>query len=125
MKKVCIIVPLIAALLNLNTNINCEAFEIVRLTEKEKEDVANNKVCQICSKVFAQKSNHDRHITKWHRPDSNAFDGCVEPIEDDKIPSMVFPADIVVPEVVDAIPIATPEEDDRRSTAKSTVNKSR
>ena len=81
MKKVCNIVSPMVALLNLNTNKNYEAFEIVRLSEKEKEDVANNKVCHICSKVFAQKSNHDRHITKCHRPDSNAFDGCVEPIE--------------------------------------------
>ena len=63
------------------------------------------------SHLFAQKSNYDRHITKWHRPDSNAFDECIEPIEDEKIRSMVFPADLLVPEVVDAIPTAIPEED--------------
>ena len=49
------------ALLNLNTNKNCEAFEIMQLIEKEKEDVVNNKVWQIIRKVFAQKFNHDRH----------------------------------------------------------------
>ena len=63
-EKVSTIVPQMVALLNLNTNKYCEAFEIVRLTEKEKEDVANNKVCQICSKVLAKKPNHDRHIAK-------------------------------------------------------------
>ena len=113
MKKVCTIVPWMVALLNLNTNKNCEAFEIEWLTEKEKEDVANNKVHQICSKVFAQKSNHDRHITKWHCPDSNAFDECIEPIADEHILSMVFPADPVAPEVVDAIPTSIPEEDNK------------
>ena len=42
--------------------------------------------------------------TLQNGPDFNAFDKCIEPIEDKKIPSMVFPADPVVPEVVDAIP---------------------
>ena len=94
----------------LNENKNWEAFEIVQLTEKEKEDIANNKVCQICPKVFAQKSNHNRHIAKWHRPDSNAFDKCVEPTEDISF-CFLFPANPVVTEVVDAIPTRIPEKD--------------
>ena len=46
-EKVCTIIPWMVALLNLHINKNCEALEVVRLTEKEKEDIVNNKVCHI------------------------------------------------------------------------------
>ena len=49
--------------------------------------------------------------TQWHCPDSNPFGGCDEPIEDEKILSMVFPADPIVPVVVDDIPTTIPDED--------------
>ena len=79
---------------------------------KRKEDVANNKVCQIHFKVFVRKFKHSRHITRWYRPDFNAFEECTEPIEDEKITSMVFPPDSVLSEVVDAIAIVISEEDE-------------
>ena len=80
--------------------------------KKKRKIVANKKVCPICSKVFAQKSNCDRHIIKCHRRSSNAFDESIETFEDETIPSMVFPADPFVTEVVDAIPTAIPEDEE-------------
>ena len=32
----------------------------------KRNTVANNKICPVCSKVFAQKSNCDRHVTIVH-----------------------------------------------------------
>ena len=81
--------------------------------KKKRKFVANNKMCPICSKVISQNSNRDRQITECHRPYSNAFNECIEPIEDETIQSMVFPVDLVVPEVVDAIPTAIPEKDNK------------
>ena len=70
----------------------------------QKQGVPNY-LQSICTKIQPWQ-------TQWHRPDSNTFDGYVEPIEDEKIPSMVFPADPIVPVVVDNIPTTILEEDD-------------
>ena len=43
----------------------------------KRNTVANNKICPVCSKVFAQKSNCDRHVTIIHSQvlaDDIAFD---------------------------------------------------
>ena len=36
---------------------------------KKRKSVANNKICSFCSKVFAQKSNRDRHVEAVHHND--------------------------------------------------------
>ena len=35
----------------------------------KKNTVANNEICPVCSKAFAQKSNHNRHVKIVHHQD--------------------------------------------------------
>ena len=81
----------------------------MRLNEKELLPVTR---CVQFVPKYLHKNPTDRHITKCNPPNSNAFDECVEPVEDQTTLSMVFPDDPVVPEVVVAIPTAIPGEDD-------------
>ena len=39
-----------------------------------KKSVAQNKICDICGKEFAQKSNRDRHVTDFHSTNVAKFD---------------------------------------------------
>ena len=67
---------------------------------KKRKSIANNKIFPFCSKVFAQKSNRDRHVEAVHRNDlssseedsggekqlNNPEDSLIDP----SLPSMIF-----------------------------------
>ena len=73
----------------------------------KRNSVANNKVCPVCSKVFAWKSNHDRHVNNVHSQDLgdniafNEFDNQHDKQEQNQtMPSMVTSIE-TVPSKVD------------------------
>ena len=89
----------------------------------KRNTVANNKVCPISSKVFAQKSNRDRHVNIVHSQDLgddialDEFDNQHDEQEKNQtMPSMVTSIETVPSEVPQGLPtkVSTnhPEEED-------------
>ena len=88
--------------------------------------VANNKVCPICSKVFAQKSNRDRHVKNFHSQQDSAdgIDNVSDEFDNDdneqeqqnqSLPSMVFSTETIQPKVLQSLPTmndTNPEEEE-------------
>ena len=83
--------------------------------KKKRNTVANNKVCPVCSNVFAQKSNRDRHVKNFHQDseDDIVIDNQLdEDTQNETIPSMVLAIDTVPPEVSRSLPPKVPVTDD-------------
>ena len=57
------------------------------IVNKNKKAVGDNRICSICNKVFAKKSNRDRHITDFHSVPPMCDNGFDE--QQFEIPTMV------------------------------------
>ena len=90
-----------------------------KYTEKEssmkRSIVANNKVCPICSKVFAQKSNRDRHVKNFHslQDSADGIDNVPDEFDNDDneqeqrnqtLPPMVFSIETIQPKFPQSLP---------------------
>ena len=70
------------------------------LIRKKRKSIANNKIFPFCSKVFAQKSNRDRHVEAVHHNDLSSSEGDSggekelnnpeDSFIDPSLPSMIF-----------------------------------
>ena len=89
--------------------------------------VVNNKACPICSKVFAQKSNRERHFKNVHSQQDSAdgIDNVPDEFDNDDneqeqqnqtLPSMVFSIETIqqkVPQSLPTINDTNPEEEEQ------------
>ena len=77
----------------------------------KRNTVANNKVCPVCSRVFAQKSNRNRHVNIVHRQNladdiaHDEFDNQHDEQEQNQtMPSVVTSIEMVSSEVPQSLP---------------------
>ena len=84
---------------------------VVKHLKIKRNTVANNKVCPVYSKVFAQKSNRDRHVNIVHSQDLaddlafDEFDNQYDEQEQNQaMPSMVTSIEMVPSEVPQSLP---------------------
>ena len=83
--------------------------------KKRRNTVANSKVCPVCSKAFAQKSNRDRNVKNFYQDSENDIvidNQRDENMQNETIPSMALAINIVPPKVSPSLPPEVPVPND-------------
>ena len=79
--------------------------------KKKRNTVAYNNVCPVCSKDFAQQSNHDTYIKNYYQDseDNIVIDNQRDEVtQNETIPSMILAIDTIALKVSPSLPPEVP-----------------